>query len=201
MLALLPAAALIFAAAITPGPNNLIVMDAAARGGLRSGAQAIVGVVAGSLILLTLSAGGAVVLIVAEPRAHLALSWLGAAWLIWTGGAMILRAGAVDGAPSRTLPGTILSVAAFQLINPKAWLLVLGATATASTRGHDAGGLQSGTILALAAVLVGVTGLCLAVWGLAGAGLSRWLSAPPRRKTFDRLMGAVLIASSVPLLV
>lgn len=199
MLALLSAAALIFAAAITPGPNNIIVMNAAARGGLRGGARAIAGVVAGSLVLLALSAGGAAAVIVAEPRAQTALSWLGAAWLVWTGGAMILRAGVVADAPGRALPGTILGVAAFQLINPKAWLLVLAATATAGGQGPAS--LQSGAIFVLAGVLVGVTGLCLALWGAAGASLGPWLAARSRRKTFDRLMGAVLVGSAVALLV
>lgn len=197
MLALLQAAVLIFAAAISPGPNNVIVMNAAARDGLRGGGRAIAGVIVGSLLLLALSSGGVAALIVAEPRAHQALSWLGAGWLIWTGGTMILRVGAVAGATGLTLPGTVLGVAVFQLINPKAWLLVLAATATATT---GAGGLQSGNVPALAAVLVGVTSFCLAFWGLAGAALGPWLAVPSRRKTFDRLMGSVLIASALLLL-
>lgn len=197
MFALAPAALLIFAAAITPGPNNIIVMDAASRDGLRGGGRAIAGVMAGSLLLLSLSAGGVAALIAAEPRAQLALSWLGAAWLIWAGGAMIGRAGAAAADTGRNLPTTASGVAAFQLINPKAWLLVLTATATA-TSGNS---MSPGTVLALAAVLTGVTGLCLALWGLAGAGFGPWLAAGCRRKAFDRLMGAALIASAVALLV
>lgn len=198
MLALLQAAVLIFAAAITPGPNNVIVMNAGARGGLAGGCQAVAGVIVGSLLLLALSTGGVAALIVGEPRAHQALSWLGAGWLIWTGGTMILRAGVVADATGSTLPCTVLGVAAFQLINPKAWLLVLMATATATVGDGD---LQPETVVALAAVLVGVTSVCLALWGLAGAVLGPWLAAPTRRKAFDRLMGSVLIASAILLLI
>lgn len=196
MQALLQAAFLIFAAAITPGPNNVIVMNAGSRAGLVGGCQAVAGVIVGSLLLLALSTGGVAALVVGEPRAHQALSWLGAGWLTWTGGTLILRAGVVADTTGSTLPGTVLGVAAFQLFNPKAWLLVLTATATV-TMGD---GLQPGTVLSLAAVLVGVTTVCLALWGLAGAVLGPWLALPSRRKAFDRLMGSVLIASALLLL-
>lgn len=200
MLALVPAAALIFAAAITPGPNNVIVMSAAVHGGWRGGGRAIAGVIAGSLVLLAFAAAGVAALIAADPRTRAALSILGAGYLIWTGGVMIVRAGAASGAPDRTLPRSVTGIAAFQLINPKAWLLVLAATTAAAAGGRGAAGLQPGPLFALAGVLVIVTGLCLAAWGLAGAALARWLTDPARRTLFDRLMGAALIVSAVPLL-
>ena len=61
---LLPAAALILVAAITPGPNNLVVMHAAAQRGLRAALPPITGIVLGSLALYAVAlAGGA-----KEPR-------------------------------------------------------------------------------------------------------------------------------------
>jgi threonine/homoserine/homoserine lactone efflux protein len=46
------------AAAITPGPNNFIVMEAGARGGLVSAGRAAFGVILGSVLLLALILAG-----------------------------------------------------------------------------------------------------------------------------------------------
>ncbi|HET9473144.1 MAG TPA: LysE family transporter, partial [Steroidobacteraceae bacterium] len=55
---LLPLAGVLVAAAITPGPNNFIVMEAGARGGLVSAGRATLGVILGSLLLLALILAG-----------------------------------------------------------------------------------------------------------------------------------------------
>jgi len=202
MLALLPAAAIVFAAAITPGPNNVIVMSAAVQGGVRGAAPAIAGVVAGSLLLLGCTSISLATLVAADPRILIAVSALGVGYLIWMGAAMILDAGRAPSATDRRLPSTMCAVAVFQLVNPKAWLLILGATATATAAADsstDSVGLRAG--FGLAVVIVAVTGSSLLVWALVGVGLSRWLDRSSRKKTFDRAMGALLVASALLLLV
>ncbi len=59
MEALIGAAGAIAAAALTPGPNNFVVMRTAARGGLAGALSAIAGVVLGSLALLAVVVAGA----------------------------------------------------------------------------------------------------------------------------------------------
>jgi threonine/homoserine/homoserine lactone efflux protein len=200
MLALLPAAAIVFAAAITPGPNTVIVMSAAAQGGVRGAAPAIAGVVAGSLLLLGCTSISLATLVATDPRILIAVSVLGFAYLIWMGAAMILGAEKAPSATDRRLPSTMCAVAVFQLVNPKAWLLILGATATAAADSStDSVGLWAG--FGLAVTIVAVTGSSLLVWALVGVGLSRWMDRSSRRKTFERAMGALLVASALLLFV
>ena len=57
--ALIGVAGIVLAAAITPGPNNFVVMDAATRHGLAGAVPAIVGVLLGSAALITVVLAGA----------------------------------------------------------------------------------------------------------------------------------------------
>ena len=188
---------IITVAAITPGPNNFIVMAAAARGGMAAALPAMGGVVLGSLALLAIIWAGAGSAFEAAPDLRLVLRVLGALYLIWLGGMLVWTAGAGEGdgggSDDRTLPSTAIGVAAFQLFNPKAWVLVL--TATAAMASDPAG------ILVLATTFTVVSTPCLALWAFAGSAVSRWLSRPAPRLWFDRAMGALLVASAALLLV
>jgi threonine/homoserine/homoserine lactone efflux protein len=181
---LVPVIGLLFAAAITPGPNNVIVMEAGSRGGIASALGATLGVVAGSLLLLTFVWLGVGAAMQAWPGLQVALGIGGGAYLTWLG---ILLIRARDGSPPHgsklVLPATVPGIAAFQLMNPKAWVLVTTAAA-AMPAGND--------VVTLGILIVLVTGLCLTVWGAAGALFSQWLARPVARRRFDRVMGVLM---------
>jgi threonine/homoserine/homoserine lactone efflux protein len=190
MSSVVPVVGALIAAAITPGPNNLIVMQAAARGGVAAAAAAILGVLGGSLVLLVFVWVGLGRLIEAVPIFAIALSLAGGVYLAWLGLSLLLRR---SSSPSQaTLPSTPLGVAAFQLLNPKAWVLI----ATAAAAMSDAGDLLVLTIL-----LVLVTSACLVLWALAGAAAAHLLAKPRARGLFERSMGAVLALSAAGMLI
>jgi threonine/homoserine/homoserine lactone efflux protein len=185
---------LLVASAITPGPNNFIVMEAGARGGLSSAGRVTAGVLLGSLFLLACVLAGMDAALSRFARLPVVLAVLGGSYLAWLGVSMILRSHRpVDQAHrAGRLPTSILGVAAFQVANPKAWLLVTTAAATVSS--------VSGAIQ-LAVSLVIVSAGCLSVWAAAGASASRWLARPRFRAGFDRAMGVLLSVSAVGLVV
>jgi threonine/homoserine/homoserine lactone efflux protein len=193
---LLPVLGLIAVAAITPGPNNLIVLGAGARGGFAAAVPLILAIVAGSLALLLLAAAGLSGALRAHPMLAKLVAVAGTAYLLWLGAGLAWRAGR-DTAPASArsptgLPASPLGAAAFQFLNPKAWVLVT--TVAAATL--DAGG----GLLPLAASLAVVSALCLALWAAAGSALAPMLSHPRRRAVFDRAMGGLLILSALGLL-
>ncbi len=200
MEALLAVAGFVTAAAITPGPNNFIVMGAAARGGFGAATPLIAGVVVGSLALLTLVWAGAGVAFEAQPRLRSALTIAGCLYLAWLGASLIRQAGKSGrngtSSATRKLPSTAPGLAAFQFLNPKSWVMVL--TATAAVTG-DTGGVWS--LAALAAVFTAVTGVCLTSWALAGSAIADLLKEPRAKRWFDRAMGGLLIGSAALLLV
>ena len=57
----------------------------------------------------------------------------------------------------------------------------------------------TGGALQLALMLVLVTGVCLSLWGIAGAAAARLLARPRFRSWFDRTMGVLLATSALAL--
>jgi threonine/homoserine/homoserine lactone efflux protein len=184
----LPVIGVLVVAAITPGPNNFMVMEASARGGAAAASSVVLGIVLGSLGLLTLVSLGVGSLIHTYPRLSLVLSLIGAAYLAWLGASLIFRrAGTGVGENRHGMPTSLCGVAMFQLFNPKAWMLIT--TAVAAIGG-------AGNVLRLAALIVVISSTCLSIWALAGTASSRWLSRPRYRIWFDRTMGALLVLSA-----
>ena len=180
-------------AAITPGPNNFIVMSASLRGGVPAALPAIAGVIAGSIALLVLVWAGAGTLFELVPEIQSVLRIAGAVYLIWLGFCLIRRAnGSSDGTGDQALPDTTWGVAGFQFLNPKSWVLVITAVSAVG------GALISMALLAV--IFVVVMGMCLTIWSAAGQLISRRLTDRHSRRIFERMMGALLMGSAVMLL-
>lgn len=188
-------AGLVAVAAITPGPNNLVVMRTAARSGLVGTLPAIAGVVLGGLALLALVSAGAGAAFAAEPRMRTAITALGCLYLAWLGVRLIVGSSGDDqvGEPTR-LPAGVMGLFGYQLLNPKAWIMVLTAS-SAATHGEDAvrAFVQLGVLFAVIP-----TG-CLLLWSWSGSLLTRWLQRSRVRLWLDRVMGGLLIGFSIVL--
>jgi threonine/homoserine/homoserine lactone efflux protein len=196
---LLATTGLLLAGAITPGPNNFVVLREAARGGWRGALPAIAGVVAGSLALLLLATGGAGAALAAVPRLAPAIATAGGLYLAWLGIRLIASRPRGDGeesAASDGLPAGTWGLFVFQFLNPKAWLLALTVTASVQP--------ELGTVRALptlAVLFAVVPALCLGLWAWAGVALARRLERPEVRIRLDRTMGSLLSASALLLLI
>ncbi len=189
--ALLAASSLLLVAALTPGPNNLVVLRAAAAGAPATVWSAIGGIVLGGLAMLALVA--------ASGSALGGLPWLrsliavaGAGYLAWLGLAMLRRPASNE--PDAPLPAGFAGLFAFQFLNPKSWVMVLSLVAAFPRQDAAA------TFVMLAPLFLLIPGVCLLVWAFAGRRLASLLRAPAARRRFDRLMGLALIASAVLLL-
>jgi threonine/homoserine/homoserine lactone efflux protein len=180
-------------AAITPGPNNFMVMEASARRGAAAAGSVVLGIVLGSLGLLALVSVGIGSLINAYPQLNVVLSCTGGAYLAWLGVSLIFRrAATVDSDIPRGMPTSLSGVAIFQLLNPKAWMLIM--TAVTALDG-------AGSVLGLAALITVISSACLGIWVVAGAAASRWLSRPRAKLWFDRTMGVLLVLSAAGIVV
>jgi len=68
-----------------PGPGNLALLTATAKGGVRAGMAATFGVIAGDQTLLWMAVAGVATLLITYPTAFALVQWLGAAYLAWLG--------------------------------------------------------------------------------------------------------------------
>lgn len=194
----LAVAGLIAVAAITPGPNNFIVLERSLRGGLVASLPAILGVIVGTQALLFVIWIGAGGLFEQEPRLREALTFAGAAYLFWLGLSVIRRSfGTPQTGEVRAsgLAASFSGLLLFQFLNPKSWVLVITATAALS-----AGLRDFPALISLALLFFSITGTCLLLWAVAGASLTRFLSDPLKSRWFDRAMGASLMGSAALLL-
>ena len=192
MTPLLAIAALFFVAAITPGPNNLIVMRRAARVGFLRAMLPVAAIVAGSVALLAVVIGGLGSAISEWPLLGVLLGAGGAAYLIWLGLRLAWANGA--GTDDPKLPADALGIFIFQFANPKAWLMMVTAVAASPTTGARA------SFVRLVPLAILIPAACLLLWAALGHALSRQLAEPRVRLWTDRIFGLLLIAGALPLL-
>lgn len=194
MLPLLPALVLFAVVSSgTPGPNNLMLMTSGVNFGVRRTLPHFWGVDLGFAIMTLLVGLGLSEVFVRVPALLVALKWLGAAYLLWLAW-KIARSGPLKGGTVRARPLTFLQAAAFQWVNPKAWIMAVTACATYADPDR-----YTSSVLVIAAVFAVVTAPCSGAWVGFGAALQRWLGSPRNRAIFNYIMAALLVASLYPL--
>ena len=75
---------------LIPGPGNLALITSTSKGGIRGGLAATLGLIGGDQVLMWLAVAGVATLLAAYPAAFHAVQWMGAAYLAWLGGKMLL---------------------------------------------------------------------------------------------------------------
>lgn len=73
-----------------PGPGNLALLTATAKGGVRAGMAATLGVIAGDQALLWMAVAGVATLLITYPAAFAVVQWAGAAYLAWLGFKLVI---------------------------------------------------------------------------------------------------------------
>src|SRR5262245_53232286 len=127
MLDPLPFATYSFVMSITPGPNNVMLTASGANFGFRRTVPHLLGISTGCAIQLVAVCAGLGALFSHWPVLHTVLQWAGAAYLLWLGWKLV-RSGEIA-AGQAPQPVTFLQAAAFQFVNPKAWVMSLSAVA------------------------------------------------------------------------
>ncbi|HEV3455700.1 MAG TPA: LysE family transporter [Thermoanaerobaculia bacterium] len=211
---LIGAAGALAAAALTPGPNNFVVMRTAARRGLAGALSAIAGIILGSLAMLAVVVAGAGAAFAAVPRLRAALAVGGCSYLVFLGVRLVAGAGAqgrLDAAavrrPDRAdamtvhrpagqedLPAGTAGLFGFQFVNPKSWILVLTVAAAAPAEGGPLA--QFARLAPLFAVIPAAALLLWAALGVAAKGLA----GGPGGAWLDRALGGLLVVSALALL-
>jgi threonine/homoserine/homoserine lactone efflux protein len=183
----------------TPGPNNAMVAASGATFGVPRTLPHILGVSVGFPVMFAAVALGAGEVFQAHPLLTRALHWIGAAYLGWLAWHVATaRPGPRAEGTGRARPLRFIEAAAFQWINPKAWLIAVSGVAAYATEG---GRVAPGRVLVLAALFLLVCVPVVALWSGLGAGTARMLRTQRQMRLFNMAMAAVLVASLVPMLI
>jgi threonine/homoserine/homoserine lactone efflux protein len=180
---------------ITPGPNNLMLLASGVNFGFRRTIPHMLGIGAGCVVMLAVVGLGTGELMSANPALYTTLRVAGGFYLIWLAWA-IAKAEPSDagGAETRGRPMTFWNAAAFQWINPKAWVMTVGAAVIYSNPQA-----VTASVVLIALVFWAVNLPCISVWVLFGTGLRRFLTEPRTLRRFNIVMALILVASLWPL--
>jgi len=178
----------------TPGPNNAMLMTTGLNFGFRRGQPHLWGVALGFAVMVLAVGLGLGAVFQAFPLAYTVLKYAGAAYLLYLAW-QIATAGELKEGEARGRPITFLEAAGFQWLNPKGWVMAVGAVST------YAGVAPFPFNMALIASLCGVVGVLSSVaWLGFGTALKRLLTSPAAVRTVNITMALLLVASLWPIL-
>lgn len=174
---------------VTPGPNNLMLMNSGANFGFRRTLPHLLGVTIGFVIMLVLVGLGVMQLFDVFPLSYQLLKVLCIAYLLYLAYKIASNKTPVGAENGDTKPFTFVQAALFQWVNPKAWTMALSAVSVyAPSKGIGA--------VVIVGVIFGLVNLpCVSAWTLLGQKLQIWLNRPERLQAFNIFMAILLVAS------
>jgi threonine/homoserine/homoserine lactone efflux protein len=187
----LPLVTFAVATAITPGPNNIMLTASGANFGFRRTLPHMLGVAIGFTIMVLAIGLGLSEIFERFPLIHQVLRYGGGAYLLYLAYRIATAAPTPGAAQPTGHPLTFLQAALFQWINPKSWMMAVGAISAYTTVG---GNLMLESVLI--AVTFGAIGLpSTALWAGLGVAIARLLRTRWALRAFNIAMALLLVAS------
>ena len=192
---LLALIAFAFVTSVTPGPNNFMLLASGVNFGLVRTLPHMLGIGTGFCSLLLGVGLGLGALLVAFPVLETVLKVAGGSYLLYLAWRIATSRSMGKGEADAARPMRFLEAAAFQWVNPKAWVMAISAMALYTNADRPV------LSVLLVALVFPVTGFpATSAWAVFGRMLKGWLSDPARLKAFNIAMGLMLAATLVPLL-
>ncbi|WP_084904007.1 LysE family translocator [Burkholderia ubonensis] len=180
---------------VTPGPNNVMLMSSGVNFGTARTMRHVIGINVGFPLMLIAVGLGAGAVFHRYPSLHDVLQVVGAVYMLYLA-YRIATAPTVDFDAKAGAPLGVMPAALFQWVNPKAWVMAVGAVLTyASTSGTYAF-----DVLVIALLFCVFGSPCSMVWVFFGTFLRRYLAKPRALRAFNVAMSVLLVVSLVPAL-
>ncbi|MGY5775430.1 LysE family translocator [Rhizobium hainanense] len=183
-----------FTTSITPGPNNMMLFASGVNFGFRRTIPHMLGIGVGFLSLLLGVGLGLGAVLHTVPLLYTVLKFAGGAYLVWIAW-KIGTSRSLTESEGSAQPMSFISAAAFQWVNPKAWVMAVTAMATYTNEQ-----LYLVTVLLVGLAFAAVNLPSVSTWAGFGSALRDWLSDPVRLKWFNITMAILLVLSLWPML-
>jgi len=187
------------ATSITPGPNNILLMTSGVNFGFRASLPHMLGVAFGFALLLMGTGFGLSELFTRYPGIYVVMKWLGVIYFIyyaWKLASTPIKPLSANATTSAHRAWRFRDAVAFQWINPKGWIMAIGAFSSYVPAMSKAGVIV-GAVLVFSLIAVP----CFILWVSFGTHLRHYLEQGQRRRYFNVGMAALLLASLLPLFV
>jgi len=182
----------------TPGPNNIMLMASGVNYGLRRALPHLFGVAIGFGAMVLAVGIGLGAVFEAYPALYPVIKYVGVAYLLHLAWVIASASPHGDQAGTDTTgrPISFLQAAAFQWVNPKAWVMAIGAVATYAAIADFPFNIA---IIAGVFALLGMASSW--TWVMFGSVLRRFLRTPRAMRVFNIAMGVLLVVSILPVVV
>jgi threonine/homoserine/homoserine lactone efflux protein len=191
---LLAFVAFAFVTSVTPGPNNTMLLASGVNFGIRRTVPHMLGISVGLMSLVLAVGLGLGQVFEKVPMLYVMLRYVGAIYLLYLAW-KIARSGAPEAnGAERGKPFGFFQAVAFQWINPKAWIMAVGAITTFTPQENFVV-----NVLLIASVFALVNCPTMSVWTAAGSLLRNWLRNPRALRFFNITMALLLVASLYPI--
>jgi threonine/homoserine/homoserine lactone efflux protein len=182
---------------ITPGPNNFMLLASGVNFGFKRTIPHMIGISTGFLVMVLAVGLGLAEIFAKLPWIYSVLKWIGALYMLYLAWSIARSSPPQEQNPHgrSARPLGFWGAALFQWVNPKAWIMAIGAF---STYVPASGGL---TVIATTALVFAVINLpSVGVWALFGSQLRHILQIQRNRLVFNYVMAGLLVLSLYPLL-
>jgi threonine/homoserine/homoserine lactone efflux protein len=176
---------------ITPGPNNIMLMTSGLNHGVHKSLPHLFGILIGFPVMVACIGLGLGAIFHKFPIVHQLIKVFGFVYLLFLAW-KIANAGNPSAGKGLKEPLTFIQAVVFQWLNPKAWVIAVGAIATYTTVGN----VGSQLIIILVGFLT-VGSLSMTLWLLLGTGLQKILSSRWQLQCFNICMAILLTLSVV----
>lgn len=170
-----------------------MLMASGANFGFRRTLPHMLGVAFGFMFMLLIVGIGLTQLFIRFPASYTVLRVVSVIYLAYLAWKIATASPVTTDADQRAgKPFSFLQAAAFQWVNPKAW--IMGLTAISVYAGD-----RSFTQVLIVTLVFGIVNIpSVSSWAALGQQISRWLSTPTRLRAFNVTMAVLLVGSLVP---
>ncbi|NMP31164.1 LysE family translocator [Thalassotalea sp. M1531] len=183
-----------FVSSITPGPNNIMLMNSGANYGVRKTVPHALGVGIGFTLMIVLVGLGIVQIFDAFPVSYQVLKYVSIAYLLYLALKIAMSGTKSPSEEKKSRPMTFFQAVLFQWVNPKAWTMALTAISI------YAPSQSIMAVILVAAVFGAINFPCISSWVVLGKKMQIVLNNERRLRIFNVSMALMLIGSVVPAL-
>lgn len=178
----------------TPGPNNTMLMASGINFGMRRTTPHVLGVTLGFAFMVLAVGLGIGQALVASPIVYKGLKLIAVAYLLWLAWGIAVSGGVPEG-EAGARPLSFLEACAFQWVNPKGWIMAVGATTSYAVAGSQ---LASAAMIAGVFAVIGFASS--ASWAVFGSGFRLMLGRPGLVRVVNVVLAVLLVASLYPVI-
>ncbi|MHC8410353.1 LysE family translocator [Pseudomonas sp. Hz4] len=180
---------------ITPGPNNTMLLASGVNFGFHRTIPHMLGITCGFFVLVVAVGFGLGAVFQTYPLLYSVLRYVGAAYLLYLAWKIVHSGPVSESEKGESKPISYLGAAAFQWVNPKAWIMAIGAISTYTPmQGYFT------NVIVIAAVFALINLPSVGVWAGCGTLLRNVLKDRRWLRLFNCGMALLLVASLYPLL-